>query len=169
MRNISTTVRGHYDDDRYMWAIIIRRFCDTSLPPAPVRAAPAHGAAQPVRARRAGGPLPFPLPLNRRRRGAAVSSAPLSRTVAVRRETTTPVSILDHHSSGSRQWHTSHAYEPLNRIATASPAAQQVRSSILSPQPPLPFCVPILWVSHKLWRVQTWCALILFHDFGQEK
>jgi hypothetical protein len=29
MRNISTIVRGHYDDDRYMWAIIIRRFCDT--------------------------------------------------------------------------------------------------------------------------------------------
>jgi hypothetical protein len=26
MRNISTAVRGHYDDDRYMWAIIIRRF-----------------------------------------------------------------------------------------------------------------------------------------------
>jgi hypothetical protein len=26
MRNISTTIRGHYDDDRYMWAIIIRRF-----------------------------------------------------------------------------------------------------------------------------------------------
>jgi hypothetical protein len=24
-------VRGHYDDDRYMWAIIIRRFYDTSL------------------------------------------------------------------------------------------------------------------------------------------
>jgi hypothetical protein len=31
MRNISTTVRGHYDDDRYMWAIIIRRFCDIAL------------------------------------------------------------------------------------------------------------------------------------------
>jgi hypothetical protein len=31
MRNISTTVRGHYDDDRYMWAIIIRRFCDKTL------------------------------------------------------------------------------------------------------------------------------------------
>jgi hypothetical protein len=29
MRNISTIVRGHYDDDRYMWAIIIRRFCDS--------------------------------------------------------------------------------------------------------------------------------------------
>jgi hypothetical protein len=29
MRNISTTVRGHYDNDRYMWAIIIRRFCDS--------------------------------------------------------------------------------------------------------------------------------------------
>jgi hypothetical protein len=28
MRNIRTTVRGHYDDDRYIWAIIIRRFCD---------------------------------------------------------------------------------------------------------------------------------------------
>jgi hypothetical protein len=23
MRNISTTVRGHYDNDRYRWAIII--------------------------------------------------------------------------------------------------------------------------------------------------
>jgi hypothetical protein len=29
MRNISTVVRGYYDDDRYMWAIIIRRFCDS--------------------------------------------------------------------------------------------------------------------------------------------
>jgi hypothetical protein len=29
MRNISTVVRGHYDDGRYMWAIIIRRFYDT--------------------------------------------------------------------------------------------------------------------------------------------
>jgi hypothetical protein len=29
MRNISTVVRGHYDDDRYMWAIIIRRFHDS--------------------------------------------------------------------------------------------------------------------------------------------
>jgi hypothetical protein len=29
MRNISTAIRGHYDNDRYMWAIIIRRFCDT--------------------------------------------------------------------------------------------------------------------------------------------
>jgi hypothetical protein len=28
MRNMSTAVRSHYDDDRYMWAIIIRRFCD---------------------------------------------------------------------------------------------------------------------------------------------
>jgi hypothetical protein len=28
MRNISTAVSCHYDDDRYMWAIIIRRFCD---------------------------------------------------------------------------------------------------------------------------------------------
>jgi hypothetical protein len=28
MRNISTAVRSHYDDDRYIWAIIIRRFCD---------------------------------------------------------------------------------------------------------------------------------------------
>jgi hypothetical protein len=28
MRNISTTVIGYYDDDRYMWAIIIRRFYD---------------------------------------------------------------------------------------------------------------------------------------------
>jgi hypothetical protein len=32
MRNISTVVRGHYDDDRYMWAIIIRRFYDTKVP-----------------------------------------------------------------------------------------------------------------------------------------
>jgi hypothetical protein len=31
MRNISTVVKGHYDDDRYMWAIIIRRFCDIQL------------------------------------------------------------------------------------------------------------------------------------------
>jgi hypothetical protein len=31
VRNISTAVRGHYDDDRYMWAIIIRRFCDTQF------------------------------------------------------------------------------------------------------------------------------------------
>jgi hypothetical protein len=31
MRNISTAVRGHYDDDRYMWAIIIRRFCDNNI------------------------------------------------------------------------------------------------------------------------------------------
>jgi hypothetical protein len=31
MRNISTAVRGPYDDDRYMWAIIIRRFCDKLL------------------------------------------------------------------------------------------------------------------------------------------
>jgi hypothetical protein len=31
MRNISTAVRGHYDDDRYMWAIIIRRFCDMKM------------------------------------------------------------------------------------------------------------------------------------------
>jgi hypothetical protein len=29
MRNISTAVRGHYDDDGYMWAIIIRRFYDS--------------------------------------------------------------------------------------------------------------------------------------------
>jgi hypothetical protein len=29
MRNISTAIRGHYDDDGYMWTIIIRRFCDT--------------------------------------------------------------------------------------------------------------------------------------------
>jgi hypothetical protein len=28
MRNISTAVRGHYDNDRYIWVIIIRRFCD---------------------------------------------------------------------------------------------------------------------------------------------
>jgi hypothetical protein len=31
MRNISTVVRGHYDDDRYMWAIIIRRLCDRNI------------------------------------------------------------------------------------------------------------------------------------------
>jgi hypothetical protein len=31
MRNISTVVRGPYDDDRYMWAIIIRRFCDRRI------------------------------------------------------------------------------------------------------------------------------------------
>jgi hypothetical protein len=30
MRNISTAVRGHYDDDRYIWVIIIRRFCDSA-------------------------------------------------------------------------------------------------------------------------------------------
>jgi RNA binding exosome subunit len=29
MVNISTTVRGHYGNDVYLWAIIIRRFCDT--------------------------------------------------------------------------------------------------------------------------------------------
>jgi hypothetical protein len=29
MRNISTAVRGHYDNDRYIWAIIIRIFCDS--------------------------------------------------------------------------------------------------------------------------------------------
>jgi hypothetical protein len=29
MRNISTVVRGHYDNDKYIWAIIIRRFCDS--------------------------------------------------------------------------------------------------------------------------------------------
>jgi hypothetical protein len=28
MRNISTAVRDHYDDDRYIWTIIIRRFCE---------------------------------------------------------------------------------------------------------------------------------------------
>jgi hypothetical protein len=28
MRNIGTAVRGHCDDDGYMWAIIIRRFYD---------------------------------------------------------------------------------------------------------------------------------------------
>jgi hypothetical protein len=32
MVNISTAVRGHYDNDRYMWAIIIRRFCDSFTP-----------------------------------------------------------------------------------------------------------------------------------------
>jgi hypothetical protein len=31
MRNISTTVRGHYDNDMCMWAIIIRMFCDIFL------------------------------------------------------------------------------------------------------------------------------------------
>jgi hypothetical protein len=30
MVNISTTVRGHYDNEVYLWAIVIRRFCDTS-------------------------------------------------------------------------------------------------------------------------------------------
>jgi hypothetical protein len=30
MVNISTTVRGHYGNDVYLWAIIIRRFCDTT-------------------------------------------------------------------------------------------------------------------------------------------
>jgi hypothetical protein len=29
MRNISTAIRGHYDNDRYMWAIKIRRFYDS--------------------------------------------------------------------------------------------------------------------------------------------
>jgi hypothetical protein len=29
MVNISTTVRGHYDNEVYLWAIVIRRFCDT--------------------------------------------------------------------------------------------------------------------------------------------
>jgi hypothetical protein len=29
MVNISTTVRGHYGNDVYLWAIIIRRFCDS--------------------------------------------------------------------------------------------------------------------------------------------
>jgi hypothetical protein len=29
MRNISTAVKGHYDNDMYMWVIIIKRFCDT--------------------------------------------------------------------------------------------------------------------------------------------
>jgi hypothetical protein len=32
MVNISTTVRGHYGNDVYLWAIIIRRFCDTPFP-----------------------------------------------------------------------------------------------------------------------------------------
>jgi hypothetical protein len=35
MRNISMAVRGHYDDDGDMWAIIIRRFCDTMPPSGP--------------------------------------------------------------------------------------------------------------------------------------
>jgi hypothetical protein len=30
MRNISMAVRDYYDDDRYIWAIIIRRFCDSA-------------------------------------------------------------------------------------------------------------------------------------------
>jgi hypothetical protein len=30
MVNISTTVRGHYGNDVYLWAIIIRRFCHTA-------------------------------------------------------------------------------------------------------------------------------------------
>jgi hypothetical protein len=30
MVNISTTVRGHYGNDVYLWAIIIRRFCDST-------------------------------------------------------------------------------------------------------------------------------------------
>jgi hypothetical protein len=30
MVNISTTVRGHYDNDVCLWAIIIRRFCDSA-------------------------------------------------------------------------------------------------------------------------------------------
>jgi hypothetical protein len=29
MMNISTTVRGHYGNDMYLWAIIIRRFYDS--------------------------------------------------------------------------------------------------------------------------------------------
>jgi hypothetical protein len=29
MVNISMAVRGHYGNDGYLWAIIIRRFCDT--------------------------------------------------------------------------------------------------------------------------------------------
>jgi hypothetical protein len=32
MVNISTTVRGHYSNDVYLWAIIIRRFCDSYKP-----------------------------------------------------------------------------------------------------------------------------------------
>jgi hypothetical protein len=31
MRNISTIVRDYYYNDRYMWAIIIRRFCDNMI------------------------------------------------------------------------------------------------------------------------------------------
>jgi hypothetical protein len=31
MVNISTTVRGLYDNYVYLWAIIIRRFCDTGV------------------------------------------------------------------------------------------------------------------------------------------
>jgi hypothetical protein len=31
MVNISTTVRGHYDNEVYLWAIVIRRFCDSDL------------------------------------------------------------------------------------------------------------------------------------------
>jgi hypothetical protein len=32
MVNISTAIRGHYGNDGYLWAIIIRRFCDSEDP-----------------------------------------------------------------------------------------------------------------------------------------
>jgi hypothetical protein len=35
MRNINMAVRDYYNNDRYMWAIIIRRFCDRWVPPPP--------------------------------------------------------------------------------------------------------------------------------------
>jgi hypothetical protein len=44
MRNISTAIRGHYDDDRYMWAIIIRRFCDIADPLIKALPQPKHEA-----------------------------------------------------------------------------------------------------------------------------
>jgi hypothetical protein len=36
MVNISTVVRGYYVNDEYLWAIIIRRFCDNRSPVARV-------------------------------------------------------------------------------------------------------------------------------------
>jgi hypothetical protein len=36
MVNISTTVRGHYGNDVYLWAIIIRRFCDNGRSSSPL-------------------------------------------------------------------------------------------------------------------------------------
>jgi hypothetical protein len=56
MRNISTAVRGHYDNDRYMWAIIIRRFCDNRR----IRDLYTRGAGVAVgRCRAVTGPPPF--------------------------------------------------------------------------------------------------------------